>query len=216
MRSRRLGPIRPGPCARSGGLGRRSSSARRLLRAASAGSIQGRKSAGARFGKRQQQVAQVALGIDGDRRDAVDGRFFEQREAQARLAAAGHADADGVRGQILRVVQQQLVAQLLRRRVEFTAQVEDAELLEVRHRDRPARYYLLFVSCIVRCCDTSHCADRRPVVPMGKAGRSVLSPAGDTPARNQRRPRWLKTEGGPLWRSANFAMPAAELCEEER
>src|SRR5207342_2563937 len=138
------------------------------------------------------------------------------RDAQASLTASGHADADRVCRKVFGVVENQLVAQLLRGRVIFTAQVENAELLEVRHRDRPTRSDLLLISSIVRRRDTSHCADRRPVVPRDKAGHQRLSPASDTPARNQSRPQWLKTEGGPSWRSANFAMPAAELCEEER
>ena len=73
-------------------------------RSASASSIQGRKSPAAQLGKGEQQVAEVALGIDGDDRDAVDGGFFEQRQAEARLAAAGHADAHGVGGEVLGVV----------------------------------------------------------------------------------------------------------------
>ena len=48
----------------------------------------------------QQQVAEVALGIDGDRGHAVDGGLFEQGEAQAGLAAAGHAQDHGVRRQV--------------------------------------------------------------------------------------------------------------------
>ena len=59
------------------------------------------KSSGARFGKRQQQVGEVALGVDDDRGDAVDRGLFEQRDAQAGLAAAGHADADGVGDEVL-------------------------------------------------------------------------------------------------------------------
>jgi Flp pilus assembly protein TadD len=52
----------------------------------------------------EQQVAEVALGVDGDRRDAVDRGLLEQREAQAGLAAAGHADADRVRGDLRKAV----------------------------------------------------------------------------------------------------------------
>ncbi len=99
--ARRPGPTRPGPSARSRRCGSRSSSACMPLRAASAGSTQGRKSAGREIGERQQQVAEVALGVDDEGRDAVDRGLLEQRDAQAGLAAAGHADADRVRGQVL-------------------------------------------------------------------------------------------------------------------
>jgi hypothetical protein len=60
------------------------------------------------FRKRQHQSPQVALGVDADRGIAIDGGFFQQGQAQAGLAAAGHADAYRVRGQIARVVQQRI------------------------------------------------------------------------------------------------------------
>jgi hypothetical protein len=82
----------------------------------------------------QQQVAEVALGIDGDHGQAVDGSLLDQRDAQARLAAARHADADGVRHQVLRVVQNGLIAGLFRPNVVLAAEVEDTQLLEVLHR----------------------------------------------------------------------------------
>ena len=103
----------------------------------------GREVLGAQLGKGEQQVGEVALGIDGDRRDAVDRRLFEQRQAQAGLAAAGHADADGVRRQVLRVVEQRARRLALRAvQVVAPAEVEDAELLEVggaRHSAFTAR-----------------------------------------------------------------------------
>ena len=87
--------------------------------------------------KRQQQVAEVALGIDADRRDAVDAGLFEQRQAQAGLAAAGHADADGVRGEIARVVEQQVLGRRARRRVVFPPEIEHAEFFVVLHGPAP-------------------------------------------------------------------------------
>ena len=60
----------------------------------------------------QQQVAQVALGIDDNRRDAVQGGLFEQADAQSGLARAGHAGHHPVGGQVSRVIQQQLVGRL--------------------------------------------------------------------------------------------------------
>ena len=86
-------------------------------------------------GEREQQVGEIALGIDDDGRDAVDGRFLDQRQAQAGLAAAGHADADRVGDQVLRVVEDQAVLRLLLLPVIGPAQVEDAQLLEIG-RDR--------------------------------------------------------------------------------
>ena len=86
----------------------------------------------AQLGEGQQQVAEVPLGVDRDHRDAVDRRLFQQRQAQPRLAAAGHAHADGVRGQLLRLVKHRLRADLALRQVVSLAEVEQAELLEIR------------------------------------------------------------------------------------
>ena len=61
---------------------------------------------GRQFREGQQQVGEVALRVNDDRRDAVDRGLLEQREAQAGLSAAGHADADGVGDKVLRVVQE--------------------------------------------------------------------------------------------------------------
>ncbi|MDP2999605.1 MAG: hypothetical protein Q8N47_19100 [Bryobacterales bacterium] len=52
----------------------------------------------------QQQIGQIALGIDHDGRNAVDRRFLQQADTKAGLAAAGHAHADGVRDQVARIV----------------------------------------------------------------------------------------------------------------
>ncbi len=90
--------------------------------------------AGGESRERQQQVAQIALGVDRDHGDAVDGRFFDQRQAQAGLAAAGHADADGVRDQIAGVVEHQVVERPTRVHVELAAEIEQPQLLEVLHR----------------------------------------------------------------------------------
>ena len=53
-------------------------------RRASSSSIQGRNSCGGQLRERQQQVAEIALGIDGDDRDAVDRRLLDQRRGRAR------------------------------------------------------------------------------------------------------------------------------------
>ncbi len=88
---------------------------------------------GTQLGKVQQQVPQVAFRIDGDGGDAVEGGLFEQRDAEPRLAAARHADADGVRGQVLRVVEQVLVTDAGFLQVVDASEIEGPELLVIRH-----------------------------------------------------------------------------------
>ena len=88
---------------------------------------------GGELRKGEQQVAHVALGIDHQRGDAVDGRLFEQADAEAGLAAAGHADADRVGHQVLRVVEHLPVARLARLQVVRPAQIEGAQLLVALH-----------------------------------------------------------------------------------
>ena len=87
----------------------------------------------------EHQVAEVALGVDADRRHAVDRGFLEQREAETRLAAARHADADRVCRQVLGVIKDEVVLERVRARVEFLAQIEDAQFLVVdSHGTAPA------------------------------------------------------------------------------
>ena len=65
------------------------------------------------------------FGIDDDSGNAVDGGFFQQADAEAGLAAAGHADADGVGDQIFAVVEEQVV---------FVApEIEGAQFFEILH-----------------------------------------------------------------------------------
>jgi hypothetical protein len=87
-------------------------------------------------GELQCEVPQVALRIDGEGRNAVDGQLLEQRDGEARLAAAGHAHDDPVRGQVAGVIQQQLV-QRTARRIVAAAEVEHAELFVVLHARDP-------------------------------------------------------------------------------
>src|SRR5204863_8197932 len=82
--------------------------------------------------ERQEEVRQVPLGIDGNRRDAVDGGFLDERQAQPGLAAAGHADAKSVGDQVPGVVEDRL-AERAALRIALPAEVEDAKLLEVPH-----------------------------------------------------------------------------------
>ncbi len=122
---------------------------RLLLRRTAAASIPGlrlpagRPTAGsppaADSGKVQQQVAQVALGVDGNDRDVVDQRLLEQADAQSGLAAAGHADDDRVCRQVLGVIQDQFVGALAGREVLDPAEIEGAKLFEVFHATRVRR-----------------------------------------------------------------------------
>ena len=100
---------------------------------ASAASIHGWNSAAAEAGKGQHQVRDVALRVDHDRRDAVERGLLEERDAEPRLAAAGHADADRVRRQVPRVVHQRLGGERVLGGVVAAAEVERAEFFEVGH-----------------------------------------------------------------------------------
>ena len=83
--------------------------------------------------KGQHQVRNVALGVDHERRNAVERGLLQDRDAKARLAAAGHADADGVRRQVARVVHQGLAGERVSCGVVAAADIESAEFFEVRH-----------------------------------------------------------------------------------
>ena len=66
-------------------------------------------------GEGEQQVPEVALRVDGDGRDAVDGGLFEQADAEPGLAAPGHAETHRVRGEVLGVDEQRLGSDRRRR-----------------------------------------------------------------------------------------------------
>ena len=86
------------------------------------------------IGKRQQQIAQIAFRIDRDRRNAVERGFLQNSQAKPRLAAAGHADANGVRREVLAVVEQRLGAGLLLGQVVRATEVKRAWFVDVGHR----------------------------------------------------------------------------------
>ena len=98
----------------------------------------GREVGGRQVGEGQQEVAEIALGVDQDRRHAVDRRLLQEVDAQAGLAAARHADADGVRDEVRGVVEHELLARLAVR-PDRPAEIQDAELLEVDHGGTMAR-----------------------------------------------------------------------------
>ena len=90
----------------------------------------------AQVGKRQHEIGEVALRVNDDDRNGVDGSLLDDRNTKPGLAASRHADAQGVRHEILGVVEHELLGRLLGVRVEPAPQVEDAELLEVVGRWR--------------------------------------------------------------------------------
>ena len=77
-------------------------------------------------GEVEQQVRKIAFRVDDDGGDAIDGGFFEQTDAEAGLAAAGHTDADGVGDQVLGIEKEEAIV--------FFAEIEYAELFEILHR----------------------------------------------------------------------------------
>ena len=89
--------------------------------------------------KGEQQVAEIALWVDGNDRDAIHRRFLDHADAQSGLAAAGHADDDRVCRQVLGVIQDQFVGALAGREVLDPAEIEGAKLFEVFHATRVRR-----------------------------------------------------------------------------
>ena len=57
------------------------------------------------MGKAQGQIGQVALGVDGQDRNVVDERLFEQADTKTGFSAAGHSDDDGMGGEVLCIVE---------------------------------------------------------------------------------------------------------------
>ena len=69
-------------------------------------STQGAKSSGLSLGNVRRRLARSHLHVEHDGGNAVDGRLFEECDAQARLAAPRHADAECVGREVTRVVEQ--------------------------------------------------------------------------------------------------------------
>ena len=84
----------------------------------------GTKILGQQVGEGQEQVGHVALGIDDQGGDAIEGRFFQQDDTQAGLAAAGHAQADGVGRQVAGIIVHSLIEGLALRQVILLSQIE--------------------------------------------------------------------------------------------
>ena len=79
---------------------------------------------GTQFGKLEQQVGQITLGINQNRRHAVERRLFQQAEAEPGLATAGHAHADGVGGQVAGIIVDGDLAALAAIQIILSAEVE--------------------------------------------------------------------------------------------
>ena len=59
---------------------------------------------GRKVGKRQQEIAEIAFGIDAQDGNAVQRGLLQKREAQAGFATARHADADAMSGEVARLI----------------------------------------------------------------------------------------------------------------
>ncbi len=129
-------PQSASPFCQSSAVARACSSALRPARAASVSSIQGRKSPGASAGKVSSRFPRSPFGSIAIAGHAVDGGLFEQAHAQAGLAAAGHAEADRVGGEVLGVHQQRLGADAAVG-LEQASQVEAPQPLEVGRLRHP-------------------------------------------------------------------------------
>ena len=135
--ARRPGPSPRAPSSTSRLPARRTRRRSMPLRAASSASTHGSKSRRRQVREREQQVAEIALRIDRDRRDAVDRRFLEQRRGTSPvLPLPVMPTHDGVRDQVLGVVEDQLVPSLFVGQVVRLAEVEDAEFFVERGRGR--------------------------------------------------------------------------------
>ena len=80
------------------------------------------------IGERQQEIGEVALGIDREDRDPVDRRLFDQDDAKPGLTASGHSHADRVREKVFRIVQDGFGHSRTIIQVVAFAEVEEAEL----------------------------------------------------------------------------------------
>jgi hypothetical protein len=61
--------------------------------------------------KMEQEIRQVSFGIDDDRRDSCQCRFFQQRDAQTCFSGTGHTCDHRVSGQVGGVVIDGIICQ---------------------------------------------------------------------------------------------------------
>ena len=76
----------------------------------------------------EQEVPEIALGVDRDRGDAVEGGLFDQVDAEPRLSAAGHPHAERMGREVAGIVEER--GSLFSRRP-HAPQIEHAKLLEL-------------------------------------------------------------------------------------
>lgn len=69
----------------------------------------GQEICGAEAGEGEEQVSEVAFGIDADGGNAIDGGFFEECDSESGFSAAGHTGDNGVCGEVSRVIQEWFV-----------------------------------------------------------------------------------------------------------
>src|SRR3990172_3734242 len=93
----------------------------------------GEEIVGRKVGESQQEVGQVPLRVHHDGGDVVDQRLLQETDAEPRLPAPRHPHADGMGDKIPGVVEDEVLLQRVLRKVEFAAQVEDSQLLEILH-----------------------------------------------------------------------------------
>ena len=86
------------------------------------------------IGKREQHVGQIPLGIDHQRRNAIEGRLFNEVDQKPGFAAASHADADAMRGEAPGIDHQGLAAGAACLGIDFPTEVEHAEPLDIDSR----------------------------------------------------------------------------------
>jgi hypothetical protein len=84
--------------------------------------------------KRQQQIAEIALWIDRDDRNAIDCRLLNEGQAQPGLAASCHPRTHRVRHEIAGVIQHRRFEPLSSGDVVFATEIEESEFFEVLHR----------------------------------------------------------------------------------
>ncbi len=77
----------------------------------------------------EHQVGQVAFGVDDDGGDLIDRGFLEEADAQARLTASRHADADGMGHEVLGVIEEIIGGDGLGFRIDGLSEIKKAELL---------------------------------------------------------------------------------------
>ncbi len=80
----------------------------------------------------EEQIAEIALRIDGDRRHAVERGLLDQADAEPGLAAARHADADGMGHEIARIIEEESGLRLPRGEIVGPSEIEGAELFIFR------------------------------------------------------------------------------------